>query len=163
VSVLLPGKSRFRALQVSLDGRQIATILVQEGKQQIWIRALDSLEFSPLAGTDGAESPFWSPDSRYIGFFADAKVKKIERSGGPVQTLCDALGGWAEPGIATAISCSQVTLWDGCSEFWLPEEHQRTSLTIQVTPKHIHFSCPMNSTIWPGTVVFPGRPIRAFG
>ncbi len=54
---------------------------------------MDSLEFTPLAGTDGAASPFWSPDSRYIGFFADAKVKKIERSGGPVQTLSDALGG----------------------------------------------------------------------
>jgi hypothetical protein len=93
MSVLLPEKSRFRGLQVSPDGRQIATILVKEGKQQIWIRALDSLEFTPLAGTDGAESTFWSPDSRHIGFFADAKLKKIERSGGPVQTLCDALGG----------------------------------------------------------------------
>jgi Tol biopolymer transport system component len=93
MSVLLPEKSRFRALEVSPDGRQIAMVLVEEGKQQIWIRALDSLEFAPLAGTDGAASPFWSPDSRYIGFFADAKVKKIERSGGPVQTLCDALGG----------------------------------------------------------------------
>ena len=82
-----------RALEVSPDGRQIAMVLVKEGKQQIWIRALDSLEFTPLAGTDGAQSPFWSPDSRYIGFFADAKVKKIERSGGPVRTLCDALGG----------------------------------------------------------------------
>ncbi len=93
MSVLLPEKSRFRALEVSPDGRQIAMILVKEGKQQIWIRALDSLEFTPLAGTDGAQSPFWSPDSRYIGFFADAKVKTIERSGGPVRTLCDALGG----------------------------------------------------------------------
>jgi eukaryotic-like serine/threonine-protein kinase len=52
-----------------------------------------ALEFTALPGTDGAAGPFWSPDSRYIGFFADAKVKKIERSGGPVQTLCDALGG----------------------------------------------------------------------
>ena len=93
MSVLLPEKSRFRAMEVSPDGGQIAAVLVKEGKQQIWIRALDSLEFTPLAGTDGAASPFWSPDSRYIGFFADAKLKKIERSGGPVQTLCDALGG----------------------------------------------------------------------
>jgi eukaryotic-like serine/threonine-protein kinase len=93
MSVLLPEKSRLRGLEVSPDGRQIAMVLVQEGKQQIWIRSLDSLEFTPLSGTDGAASPFWSPDSRYIGFFADAKVKKIERSGGPVQTLCDALGG----------------------------------------------------------------------
>ena len=92
-SILLPEKSRIRALAVSPDGRQIAAALVKDGKQQIWVRALDSLEFTPLAGTDGAAGPFWSPDSRYIGFFADAKVKKIERTGGPVQTLCDALGG----------------------------------------------------------------------
>jgi Tol biopolymer transport system component len=92
-TILLPEQSRVRALAVSPDGRQIAAALVKDGKQQIWVRALDSLEFTPLAGTDGAARPFWSPDSRYIGFFADAKVKKIERSGGPVQTLCDALGG----------------------------------------------------------------------
>ena len=93
MSVLLPEKSRVRALEASPDGRQIAMVLVKEGKQQIWVRDLDALEFTALAGTDGAASPFWSPDSRYIGFFADAKVKKIEYSGGPVQTLCDALGG----------------------------------------------------------------------
>jgi Tol biopolymer transport system component len=92
-NILLPEKSRVRALAVSPDGRQIAAALVKDGKQQIWVRALDSLDFTPLAGTDGAASPFWSPDSRYIGFFAEAKVKKIERSGGPVQTLCDAIGG----------------------------------------------------------------------
>jgi len=93
MSILLPEKSRVRALAVSPDGRQIAMVLVKDGKQQIWIRTLDSPEFTSLAGTDGAASPFWSPDSRYIGFFADAKVKKIDRSGGPAQTLCDALGG----------------------------------------------------------------------
>jgi len=92
-SILLPEKSRVQALAVAPDGRQIAAALVKDGKQQIWVRTLDSFEFTPLAGTDGAARPFWSPDSRYIGFFADAKVKKIERSGGPVQTLCDALGG----------------------------------------------------------------------
>ena len=92
MSVLLPEQSRVRALELSPDGRQIAVVLVKEGKQQIWIRPLDALEFTPLAGTDGAASPFWSPDSRYIGFFADAMVKTIEHSGGPVQTLSDALG-----------------------------------------------------------------------
>ena len=93
MSVLLPERSRVRAMEVSPDGRQIAAVLVKDGEQQIWLRALDSLDFAPLAGTDGAASPFWSPDSRYIGFFADARLKKIERSGGPAQTLCDALGG----------------------------------------------------------------------
>lgn len=92
MTVLLPDKSRPLSLAVSPDGRAIAVVLVKEGRQQIWIRALDALELTALEGTDGAADPFWSPDSRSIGFFADARLKKIDRSGGPVQTLCDALG-----------------------------------------------------------------------
>jgi len=91
MSVLLPEKSPPLSLAVSPDGRQIAVVLVKEGKQQIWVRALDALEPTALDGTDGAAHPFWSPDSRQIAFFADAKLKKIDRSGGPVETLCDAL------------------------------------------------------------------------
>jgi len=92
MSVLLPGKSRPLSLAVSPDGREIAVVLVKDGRQQIWIRALDTLELTALQGTDFASNPFWSPDSRSIAFFADARLKKIDRSGGPVQTLCDALG-----------------------------------------------------------------------
>ena len=92
LNVLLPEKSLIRSLAVSPDGRFLALVLVKDGKQQIWVRALDSQQLTPLAGTDNAGDPFWSPDDRYIGFFADARLKKIERSGGPVQTLCDALG-----------------------------------------------------------------------
>ena len=91
-SVLLPDNSRPLSLAVSPDGRYIALVLVRQGKQQIWVRALADLELTPLAGTDGATNPFWSPDSRTIGFFADARLKKIDRAGGEVQTLCDALG-----------------------------------------------------------------------
>jgi eukaryotic-like serine/threonine-protein kinase len=91
VSVSLPEKAVVRSLAVSPDGRFIAMVLVEGGKQQIWVRALDSAELAPLAGTDSAADPFWSVDSRFIAFFADAKLKKIDRSGGPVQTLCDAL------------------------------------------------------------------------
>jgi Tol biopolymer transport system component/predicted Ser/Thr protein kinase len=92
VNILLPEKSLVRSLAVSPDGRFVAVVLVKDGKQQIFIRALDSLDLTPLAGTDNATDPFWSPDSRFVAFFADARLKKIDRSGGPVQTLCDALG-----------------------------------------------------------------------
>ncbi len=92
VSILLPEGSQVRSLAVSPDGRILALVLVKDGKQQIWTRRLDSLEIVPLAGTENATNPFWSPDSRFIAFFADARLKKIDRSGGPVQTLCDALG-----------------------------------------------------------------------
>jgi eukaryotic-like serine/threonine-protein kinase len=92
MNILLPEKSRALSLAVSPDGRFAALVLVKDGKQQIWIRALDSADIAPLAGTDGAADPFWSPESRFIAFFADSRLKKIERSGGPVQTICDALG-----------------------------------------------------------------------
>jgi Tol biopolymer transport system component len=92
MTVILPEKSRVLSLAVSPNGHFIAMVLVKDGQQQIWVRALDSLELLPLAGTIGAADPFWSPDNHSIAFFADARLKKIDRSGGPVQTLCDALG-----------------------------------------------------------------------
>ena len=92
VNILVPDNSLVRSLAVSPDGRFISVVLVKDGKQQIWVRAFDSSEITPLSGTDNASDTFWSPDSRFIGFFADAKLKKIERSGGPAQTLCDAVG-----------------------------------------------------------------------
>jgi len=92
LAVLLPPKALVRSLAVSPDGRFIAVVLVKDGKQQIWIRPLDASELTPLAGTDNATDLFWSGDSRFLAFLADAKLKKVERSGGPVQTLCDALG-----------------------------------------------------------------------
>ncbi|HEY3627409.1 MAG TPA: protein kinase [Terracidiphilus sp.] len=92
LKVLLAEKSRVRSLAVSPDGRTVAVVLLKDGKQQIWVRALDALDLIALPGTDNAADPFWSPDSRFIAFIADAKLKKIDRSGGPVQTLCDALG-----------------------------------------------------------------------
>jgi Tol biopolymer transport system component len=57
------------------------------------MRSLDALDARPLEGTEGASYPFWSPDSRSIGFFADGKLKRIDVSGGPSVTLCDAFNG----------------------------------------------------------------------
>jgi hypothetical protein len=64
---------------------------------------LGALSAQPLAGTEGASLPFWSPDSRFIGFFANSKLKKIDAAGGPAQTLCDAPNGrggtWNRDGV----------------------------------------------------------------
>ncbi len=60
------------------------------GKRLLWVRPLNSLTANPLEGTDGATFPFWSPDSRSVGFFASGKMKKIDTFGGPPQVLCDA-------------------------------------------------------------------------
>lgn len=54
---------------------------------------MDGLSVQPLEGTEGATCPFWSPDSRFVGFFADRKLKKIPAAGGTVLTICDAPDG----------------------------------------------------------------------
>ena len=75
----------------------------EKGKVLLYVRSLTSLTAQPLAGTDEAIYPFWSPDSREIGFFAGGKLKKIRASGGPPQILCDATnsrgGTWSKDGI----------------------------------------------------------------
>jgi Tol biopolymer transport system component len=82
--------------RISPDGRIIAFQAIDsDGNGQIWLRPLDSLEVRPLAGTEGAVTngrPMWSPDSRYIAFFAGGKLKKVPVAGGPAQTICDANG-----------------------------------------------------------------------
>jgi hypothetical protein len=94
-SILPPEGARFNTIAVSPDGRRLAFTASESGKVRLWVRPLDSLTAHPLAGADGvsaASSPFWSPDSRYIGFFAGGKLKKIDASGGPPQTLCNVCG-----------------------------------------------------------------------
>jgi len=79
------------SVAVSPDGRQLAFVAVSpERKTLLWVRPLGALNPRPLSDTEGASYPFWSPDSRFIGFFAGGKLKKIEVSGGPSQTICDA-------------------------------------------------------------------------
>jgi eukaryotic-like serine/threonine-protein kinase len=76
---------------ISPDGRLLVFTAQQKGGvPQLWLRSLDSLAAHPLDGTDYGFAPFWSPDSRWIGFFSMGKLRKIEVAGGPVETLCDA-------------------------------------------------------------------------
>jgi Tol biopolymer transport system component len=89
-----PEKTELRgSFAVSPDGRRVVLRGLSEGKVFLWMRPLDSLTAQPLPGTEEALYPFWSPDSRFVGFFAGGKLKKIEAAGGPVQTLCDAADG----------------------------------------------------------------------
>jgi Tol biopolymer transport system component len=84
-----PGRTNLQ-MAVSPDGRAIVYDLTDQGKTQLWIRPLDGPVARPVAGTDDAAFPFWSPDSRSLAFFQDGKLKRIELSGGPVQTLAAA-------------------------------------------------------------------------
>ena len=77
-------------LALSPDGRTVGYVASREGISRLYVRALDSFEASPLAGTDGAFHPFFSPDARWLGFFAKGKMKKIRVGGGPVEEIVDA-------------------------------------------------------------------------
>jgi len=87
---------------LSPDHRSIAFIASGDGPQRLWLRALDKTEARPLAGTAGADFPFWSPDSRSIGFFAEGKLKRVDVAGGPPQALVNAApfrgGAWNSDG-----------------------------------------------------------------
>jgi Tol biopolymer transport system component len=81
-------------LSVSPDGRQVAFAAQGvDGRRQLWLRPVGGITAQPLAGTEDVRDPFWSPDARFIGFFAGGKLKKISASGGPVTVLCDAASG----------------------------------------------------------------------
>jgi eukaryotic-like serine/threonine-protein kinase len=88
-----PETSVITSFAVSPDGRYLAFISGQGGRQ-LWVRPVDSLDARALPGTDGASPAasqiFWSPDSRFIGFVAQGKLKKVSVNGGPPQSLADA-------------------------------------------------------------------------
>ena len=77
---------------LSPDGRRLAFVARRDanGLPMLWVRPLDAVVAQSLAGTEGATYPFWSPDSRFIAFLAQGKLKKIDVAGGAALTLCDA-------------------------------------------------------------------------
>jgi serine/threonine protein kinase len=89
---------------ISPDGRQLVFQATVDGKNQLWLRRLDSESSLPLAGTENGSFPFWSPDNRSLGFFAGGQLKRIDVAGGLVQTLADAPlntrgGAWSRDGV----------------------------------------------------------------
>ena len=107
-TILPPEKSAFvfdsGPMALSPDGARLAFAApTPDGRSLLWVHPLKGMAAQPLAGTEGATYPFWSPDSRFLGFFSGGKLKKIDASGGPSQTLCDAQQGrggtWNREGI----------------------------------------------------------------
>jgi serine/threonine protein kinase len=94
LSVVAPPGTSFgpeEAPQISRDGTRLLLVVMDEsGNSSLHIRPLDSMESLPLPDTDGASLPFWSPDGRGIGFFADGWVKTIDVTGGSARSLARA-------------------------------------------------------------------------
>lgn len=116
-----PEKQPFESdIAVSPDGRSLAFVTSASDTMRIWIRPLDAVEAHPLAGTENGHLPFWSPDGRYLAFFADAKLKKIEIATGTVETLCDALdprgGTWSRTGVILFAPKFNVGLFEVSAE-----------------------------------------------
>ncbi|HET6373649.1 MAG TPA: protein kinase, partial [Candidatus Polarisedimenticolia bacterium] len=145
-SLLPPEGTRFDhargnsgGLTLSPDGRFVTfSATAPGGEDALWIRPLDSLTARQLPGTKGAKWPFWSPDSRFIAFFADGKLKKIDLVGSPALSLCDAMdgrsGAWNDEGVIlfspSAITpIHQIPASGGKAEpvTKLDEEHNETT------------------------------------
>jgi serine/threonine protein kinase/Tol biopolymer transport system component len=106
-----PQNSEFTCcLSVSPNGRQIAFTARKytDARPSLWIRSLDSIEakaiYQNFTGGPGAPHPFWSPDSRFVAFNADGKLRRVEVSGGSPQTICDSTpeftgGTWNQQGV----------------------------------------------------------------
>src|SRR5207237_7836486 len=76
---------------LSPDGHQLVfAATTPDGRSFLWLRAFTEEEPRRLDATEGAEYPFWSPDSRSIAFFAEGKLKRVALPGGPAETICDA-------------------------------------------------------------------------
>jgi len=94
-TILSPEKAAFSLMgyngapMLSPDGTQLAFVGMKDGVRSIWLRPLSSSEAKPLPGTEGSRAPFWSPDSRYLAFFAGGKLKKIAVAGGTPEVVCD--------------------------------------------------------------------------
>jgi hypothetical protein len=100
LSILPPDKTLFTGqnyatvgapqLALSPDGRAIVFAAAATGaRPTLWFRSLDAVTAHSLPGTEGADAPFWSPDNRWIGYFADGKLKKIPASGGLSQVIAN--------------------------------------------------------------------------
>ncbi len=112
--LLPPENASFGEIAVSPDGKWLAFTAATGSRVQLWLRSLAHDEAYSLESTDGASHPFWSPDSRFVGFFADGKLKKLKLGGGLASTLCQASvgtgGTWNREGVIlfTVLGVSRI-------------------------------------------------------
>jgi serine/threonine protein kinase/Tol biopolymer transport system component len=103
VDIATPPSSEPLSIALSPDGLKIVYVATVEGMMRLVVRALADGKTQTMPGTELAAQPFWSPDSRSIGFFADGKMKRVDMAGGLTQTIAAApIGGggdWNRDGV----------------------------------------------------------------
>lgn len=103
LSLLPPENAVFDSFVISPDARRIAFTAYLNGSMTLWVRDLDSRDAKPLPGTESAAFPFWSPDSRGIGFFTPSKLRIVPATGGPSRDIAGVVlgrgGTWNREGI----------------------------------------------------------------
>jgi len=157
---------------VSPDGRYLTFSAVgPEGRRMLWLRPLDALHATVIQGSEGASAPFWSPDSRYVAFFAARVLYKVKIEGGAPEKVCDAEatpggGTWSKDGVilfAPGLSDGlyRVVAAGGKPELvWKPDEthNQRAGLWPQFLPDGKHFlfylqtDSPESSGVYLGSI-----------
>ena len=101
--IVTPATDQSASFALSPDGRQIVFLGARDGASRLWLRSLATTTAQPLAGTEGARLPFWSPEGRSIGFFAAGALKRLDLGGGAPQILATGLNGrggtWSADGV----------------------------------------------------------------
>ena len=92
LDIVTPATDDPASFALSPDGRQIVFVASGEGSATLWLRR-SIRRHAPLASTEGASAPFWSPDGRSVGFFAEGKLKRLDLGGGAPQILAGAVEG----------------------------------------------------------------------
>jgi Tol biopolymer transport system component len=100
---------------ISPDSRTVAFVATSGGNPKLWVQPLDSTVAHELPGTENAQFPFWSPDSKSVGFFANGKLQRVDLAGGPPATLAPASNGrggaWSSQGIIIFAPNASTGLW----------------------------------------------------
>ena len=115
VDIVTPATAQPTDFALSPDGRQIVfSASSDDGASQLWLRSLATTTAQPLSGTEGARGPFWSPDSRSVGFMAGNALKRLDLGGGAPQTLAPVSSGggatWSANGVIVFAPITRGTL-----------------------------------------------------
>jgi Tol biopolymer transport system component len=129
----IPQLATYTELAVSPDGTKIA-FTVSDVQSAIWVRSLDSLDARKIDGTAGGRSPFWSPDSKTIGFFAGGELRRISLDAGSVSSICKGNGGSGDWGPDDQIV---FCVWGPDAQENLKNPEQRRQLLASTNAIHI--------------------------